>query len=312
MTTPLCSYFRTCGGCNLQHIDYALQLEKKRRQVERLLGVETVEVFSGPEYFYRNRIDFVWGRQGLGMRSAQKSTMIVPVERCVIGSAGINQLTQEVNQFFNHIDLREWQAIKGCVIRESRKGESSITFEIDDDSKFVARGFEKIRAFCEHTNAQSVLVKVGDKEEDVEAVKGTEFLSEVLCGKEFHYSSLWFFQNNPIVAEKMLMYSREILSSYETKKGQLLDLYGGVGTLGIVNADLFGEVLIVENSKSSIAAAKKNIEANKTNNVEAFALDATQIERLKLKKPLFVICDPPRSGMAPKVITILNSLKPDM
>lgn len=77
-----------------------MQLEGKCKRVKEILGVKEDEVFSGPEYYYRNRIDFVFGKQGLGMRSAQKSTLVVPVEKCVIGSAGINRLAQEVNGFF--------------------------------------------------------------------------------------------------------------------------------------------------------------------------------------------------------------------
>ena len=48
----------------------------------------------------------------------------------------------------------------------------------------------------------------------------------------------------------------------EDKKGELLDLYGGVGMFGICCSDLFNNVLIVESFEQSIESAKRNIVEN--------------------------------------------------
>jgi len=41
-------------------------------------------------------------------------------------------------------------------------------------------------------------------------------------------------------------------------------------------------------------------------------LDAKNLKKLKFIQPLFVITDPPRSGMHPKTIEQLNILKPEI
>ena len=137
-------------------------------------------------------------------------------------------------------------------------------------------------------------------------------LSDTFLDKKFFYNIQGFFQNNLEMAEKMLGYTHEILKQYNTKDAYLLDLYGGVGTFGIVNSDLFKEVTIIENFKGSIDAANINIKENKVNNVKALVLDAKQLRKANLKKPLYVITDPPRSGMEQKTIQILNELKPEV
>jgi 23S rRNA (uracil1939-C5)-methyltransferase len=112
------------------------------------------------------------------------------------------------------------------------------------------------------------------------------------------------------MTEKMQEYCRALLQKYETGKAQLLDLYGGVGTFGIINAEVFQRVTIVESVPSSIQAAKQNIHANNVSNATAVLLDAKQLKKVQLAAPLFVITDPPRTGMDRKTIEQLNFLKP--
>jgi len=92
----------------------------------------------------------------------------------------------------------------------------------------------------------------------------------------------------------------------------LLDLYGGVGTFGIINSDLFKTVKTVESFEGCVDAAKANIELNGVKNTEAILLDAMHLKKLDLQSPLFVITDPPRSGMHQKTIEQLIVLKPKL
>jgi len=111
----------------------------------------------------------------------------------------------------------------------------------------------------------------------------------------------------------MHKYVNELLKSYDAKDkfGHLLDLYGGVGTFGIINADLFKKVTIVEGFQGCIDAANANIELNDIDNAEALCMDAMQLKKVKLTSPLYVVTDPPRSGMHPKTIEELIRLKPE-
>ncbi len=95
---PACPYFRRCGGCAYQHIDYARQLTIKAGQVEqtiRRLGrlTETPMRPTEPsprEYAYRNRIrvHVEGGRAGF---YAHGSHAIVEINECVIASPEVNE-----------------------------------------------------------------------------------------------------------------------------------------------------------------------------------------------------------------------------
>jgi len=177
---------------------------------------------------------------------------------------------------------------------------------------------EKVKQFAKQTTADNVVITYVSKEAEDSVsstffvVKGKDELQRSLLDKKFCFSVQGFFQNNSVMAEKMQEYVRELLKQYQGKKGQLLDLYGGVGTFGICNADLFLTVKVVEGDKIAVDFAKKNVLLNKTSNVEAINLDAKQLKKLIFSQPLFVITDPPRSGMDVNTIRRLNELQPEV
>jgi tRNA/tmRNA/rRNA uracil-C5-methylase (TrmA/RlmC/RlmD family) len=106
--TPSCRYFGECGGCQYQHLDYAAQLEWKRKQIrdlfERVGGVnpELVNpVVPCPQpYSYRNRIMVrsQWNkpRQALDLGFIRHdSGLVVDVEECAIVEPVLNAQLQE-------------------------------------------------------------------------------------------------------------------------------------------------------------------------------------------------------------------------
>ncbi|QQR84194.1 class I SAM-dependent RNA methyltransferase [Candidatus Peregrinibacteria bacterium] len=113
------------------------------------------------------------------------------------------------------------------------------------------------------------------------------------------------------MAEKMHQYVRGLIEKEDTKGMHLLDLYGGVGTFGILNADQFESVWIVEGFQGCIDSALVNIKKNHITNAQAKCMDAKNLKRLKIPKPLFVITDPPRAGMDPRTVREIIQKKPE-
>ncbi|MDO8655934.1 MAG: 23S rRNA (uracil(1939)-C(5))-methyltransferase RlmD [Nanoarchaeota archaeon] len=322
MAIPPCPYFNKCGGCTTQHIDYPLQVEQKRKALAHVIQYDDIKIFSGNEYAYRNRMDFVFHPRGLGLRERGKWYSIVDIQNCAISDAKINQLLQEVQDYFKNPDSFDVRKHTGtfryAVIRATSVGDSSISFVLNDDSSRLGEAVEKIKQFSIKTTAKNIMIAAVPSHTDVSisedssVIKGNEYLQEELMGKRFYFSIQGFFQNNSQMAQKMQEYVHSVLRQYPaTSSAHLLDLYGGVGTFGIINADLFAGITIIDMGPS-IDAATKNLQENKIANGIAHNMDAMQLKKLSFPKPLFVITDPPRTGMHSKTIDQLNVLQPEV
>ena len=326
MATPLCSYFGDCAGCAFQQVDYSLQLERKKQILARVVNKKTEEirVYSAEPYHYRNRLEFLFGTRGFGLRN--KDGKIIPIDRCVIAEKNINNNSTEVNEFFEKFILKSISIVdvlktfQGLVIRTTSQGSSSLSIVIKSGAPKQEWAIEKIKEFSLYSSCENVLLTITDNGElysaDYLVLKGQDYLEEVLVEKRFQYPIQGFFQNNTKMAKEIQKYVRWLISNYSsdsnnsTKKAQLLDLYSGVGGFGIVNADLFQKVTLIESFAPAIGYAKKNIELNNVKNTEGYAFEVKKMRRLKFLEELYVITDPPRIGMEEETINILKSLKP--
>ncbi|MBW2968387.1 23S rRNA (uracil(1939)-C(5))-methyltransferase RlmD [Candidatus Woesearchaeota archaeon] len=337
---PECQYFNRCGGCSAQHIPYLLQLDNKRERVRNAIlnsGIishdEDLDIreFSDKPYAYRNRMDFVFHRGGLGFRKKAKWREIIDIEHCPISNTEVNTLLKEVGDWFraNRAELDTFDPIKKqgtlryAVIRAPEHTEdSSISFVLNADSSKITEHVEAIKGFAAGSTAKSILVTYVKSDTDTSVssdyfmITGKEHLTEQLNNLSFSYSIQGFLQNNTVMAEKLITYCKELFAEHDTNDAFLLDLYGGVGSFGISMADIFSKVLIVESWQQSIDSAEQNITANSINNAEAVCHDATNLKRLDIEKqaagkPLYILTDPPRSGMHPKTVRHLLDLEPE-
>jgi len=320
MSSPLCEYFGVCGGCLLQDVEYPEQVEGKRLELANAVGLDEVNVFSGPPYGYRCRMDFAFSENGVGFRRKGTWDSVFRVLACPISCEGLNRLLIEVNGFFTEVDFFDIRRQTGCfryaVIR-APPSDSSVSFVLNRDSPGLERAHDIIRDFSSGTSAANVVVtRVPPKtdhsvSDDYSIVKGSDMLREEYLGRRLWYHVQGFFQNNHEMAERLHRYCRSILSGYAGKGFHLLDLFGGVGTFGIINADLFESVTVVESDRNCIGAARKNAALNVSDNVSVVEADAASLSGIVLPEPLVVVADPPRGGMHPKTVKALSVLRPE-
>ena len=98
------------------------------------------------------------------------------------------------------------------------------------------------------------------------------------------------------------------------KNNIALDLYCGIGTIGIFAAKYFKKIYGIEIIEEAIKDAKENAKINKIENAEFYAGDVEEvlpkiIEKENIK-PNVVFVDPPRKGLDNKYIKIFINLKP--
>jgi len=320
MAKPVCPYFGVCGGCTSQDTDYDLQIKQKQDQLQEAIRFEDVIIFSGIEYHYRSRMDFVFHSEGLGLRQRGFFYKFVGIEHCAISNERLNELLKETRDFFKDVfyfDVkRRFGAFCYAVIR-TPPGDSSVSIVLNKKDKKLERAIQRVQEFSEITSAENVLatliphnrnVSVSD---EFQVPKGKDTLTEKYLGHSFQYPIQGFFQVNHTMAEQVHRHCKSLLSQHETENVNLVDLYGGVGTFGIINAGYFKEVTIIENYPPALKAAAANISQSKVENVKLVELNAKNLIDLELSKPFVLILDPPRSGIHPKTIKRIYDLEPE-
>lgn len=114
--TPPCAYFSLCGGCQWQHIPYALQLEYKTKIVyDRLkssaqknqIDIDSVVwnpiVASPSEFRYRHRIRIHKKKGKIGFYQL-KSHELVAVNDCLLVPSNLSQKFKSLESAVNLVD----------------------------------------------------------------------------------------------------------------------------------------------------------------------------------------------------------------
>jgi len=138
-----------------------------------------------------------------------------------------------------------------------------------------------------------------------EATLAEELRPEGLRSARFQLSHTSFFQTNTLGAEVLYSAIGEALEA--PKKGRLLDLYCGTGSIGITMADRFDEVFGIEEVESAVHDAEVNAKANGV--VARYRCAKVEAALDDLGPGAHVVVDPPRAGLHPKVAKHLAQTK---
>ncbi|MEK7376160.1 MAG: methyltransferase, partial [Candidatus Margulisiibacteriota bacterium] len=130
-------------------------------------------------------------------------------------------------------------------------------------------------------------------------------LTDKIGGLELSYGLSSFFQVNLPVFETAL----GDMKAYAKPGSMILDLYCGVGTIGLALAKNAERVELVDSVPECIEFAGKNIESNGIKNAKAVLSPAEKAVNLITADKLLIL-DPPRSGLHPKLIKKILEVKP--
>jgi len=332
-----CKDYSKCGGCNLRHIDYKYTLQIKKAIVEnclykamnREIKVEDVIGMEKP-IFYRNKLQYPVGvnKDGetvMGVYSSRTHN-IVPISKCYIQNDKCNEIANDIFEFIkeNKISAYNEETLKGTVrhivIRIGVKTEEILVTIVVNDNNFkkekefveyLTNKNSNIKTIVKNYNTKNTNVILGNKNE---IIFGSGYIYDILGDYKFKISPLSFYQVNPIQTE--ILYSAAINNVSEgLGRGQALDLYCGIGTIGIFASKKFKKVYGIEIVEQAIEDAKENAKINNVENIEFYAGDVEQVlpeilEKME-EKPNVVFVDPPRKGLDNKTIGILKNIEPE-
>lgn len=319
---PACKVFNKCGGCQYQHIDYKAQLKRKHDHLENrvLKRLEDVEVRGvlGMEhpFYYRNKAQFpVQIKDGKILMGFYRlhSNDIVCCDHCMIQSKKINELYKFIQE---HITLDMAQGLRHILMRHAYKtNECQIVFigskrnNFDDLIQKLIQKFPDVQSVVFNLNTRKDNVILG---KDYEVLYGREFIYESCLSNKvkLHFKS--FYQVNPVQME--VLYEQAIKAADLNKDMRCIELYSGVGTIGMAVSKYVKEVIGVEIVQEAVKNAKENCRINQIENCRYICQDATEFARKCAQKEEqidVVFVDPPRKGMTPQGIEDISTIQPE-
>ncbi len=316
---PRCPHFGSCGGCALQHLDPATQLEGKTRPViERLRqvagGFEVLPAVAAPSpWHYRGKIELSFLGRQLGFNRRGRFDRLVDVEECFIGPPENREILRITRAWATRHSLPGWDPranqglLRYLVLRRSHAtGQWLVTLVTTTPpegfpSEELADELEGLGAtgvlHVEHNSpAGAVCV------ESSRVLRGEDRLVERLGSLQFQLSWRSFFQSNPPAFARMLAEAREWIRPDPERR--VLDLFCGVGTVGL---SLGGRLVGVESVPEAIEDARRN--AARAGIPADFLVGAAE-EFPDLSCDLLIL-DPPRSGCHPRLIRRLPEEGPE-
>jgi len=322
---PGCPAYPKCGGCALRHMSYGEELWFKRHKVADCLrtiaGVELEpeRVIGAPRTdTYRNKaqipIGFKDGRHVFGF-FRQHSRDIVPAELCDLQSEAANIAARTVCAFLD----RQGAAIpEGTVrhvyVRTNSEGRALVA--IVAKRRFRGEGLlcAILRTALPDLAGMSVNINADDSNTVLSGefitLWGEDHLEDTLLGLTLRVSPGSFYQVNRVQAEALYT----IASDYASTCAHAVDLYCGAGAIALTLAARAGRVTGIEVSRNAADDARENARRNGIANAEFLTADAGGAEDILIRSetaPDVIVVDPPRKGLAPRLIEGMARLSPE-
>ena len=305
-----CKYFGECGSCRLYEGGYEAQLhykvEENQKRFEAFYTMP-LDIFPSKEEHYRARAEFRIWHSGESISYAMTTPQKQPlcIDECPQVNEHIAKLMPILLEAVERYDMGE--KLFGCDFLSASSGNMVVSL------LYHKRLDEKWQQKAEDL-AKELGISIIGRSRKQKLVIGKDYVIEKLFinGREFSYKHIEnsFTQPNPYVNQKMIEWTLESLQENDEK--DLLELYCGAGNFTIPFATKFKKVLATEISKSSIAAAKENMQLNDIHNIEFVrmsveeftqALDGVRefnrMKHIDIDDYDFstVFVDPPRAGM---------------
>ena len=326
-----------CGGCSLRHLSYEAELRAKHDNVEdafRRIGGLDVPIYPTLPSLevdrYRNKVQFPVGRDKNGLPCigfyAGRTHRIVPCPDCKLQPGVLNEIGNALCAFFaaHGIQPYDEESGKGLVRhiflrRGVHSGQIMVCLvctkpRLPHSDELVAALTERFPAIATillNVNAKNTNVILG---EETLTLSGPGYLEDTLCGVPVRLGPLSFYQVNTLAAEQL--YGIAAQYAQLTPRDVLLDLYCGMGTIGLSMAAHCRELIGVEIVPEAIESAKANA-ARMGEDIAArsrfFCADAGQAAtRLAAEglRPDVIVLDPPRKGCDEATLSAVVQMAP--
>ena len=330
-----CATYKRCGGCNLRHMDYNYTLDLKRDIVinclnkEKIYGIHVNNTIGmGNPYNYRNKLQYPVGidKEGKPIMGvyARKSHEIIKNSLCSIQNLNANLIAQDTFKYLLENGIKAYNEenqsgdLRHIVVRNGNISNEVMLVLVLNNKKvsirkefidFITNKYKNIKTIVLNYNLKNTNV-IFRKENKI--IFGDGYIYDILGNYKFKISPLSFYQVNSVQAE--VLYEIAIENANISSNDVVLDLYCGIGTIGIFASKYAKMVYGIEIVEDAIKDANENAKINNIENIKFFCGDVEKILDNTLNeikdKTNIVFVDKPRKGLDKNTINILNKIKP--
>ena len=332
-----CPVAGPCGGCSLRHLRYQAELQAKEAAVadafRRIGGLDVAiqPILPSPEVDrYRNKVQYPVGKDKDGHLCigfyAGRSHRIVPCADCKLQPTVLNEIGNALCGLLEQYGVQPYdeQSGKGLVRhiflrRGAHSGQIMVCLvctrsrlpHADEIVQQLCRRFDAIRTILINVNREKTNVILGLENQ---TLYGPGFIEDTLCGVPVQLGPLSFYQVNTPGAEQLYRVAAEYAAS--SSDDLLLDLYCGMGTIGLSMVQRCRELIGVEIIPEAIESAKANaarMGAEVAAKSRFFCADAGEAaSRLASEglAPDIVVVDPPRKGCDQATLSAIVKMAP--
>jgi 23S rRNA (uracil1939-C5)-methyltransferase len=296
---PLCNLFSECGGCQLQHIDYSMQLDCKaliiKECFERITGFHNpplAPVCPAPApFYYRSKASFKihdsttpcigYYRRGIHC--------IIPVRKCPLLVPPLNQALKHCWSLFakDNNPLRHFSELN--VLCTHATGEVLVSL------------------YCDSVLKSCLLLKNG-----AALVPADNYSAkEIIMGMSFKRRPITFYQVNASQNIHMIQLVINLLQPLKGKK--ILDLFCGCGNFSLFCAREGAQVLGIDSNKHAIDEALDNAKANNIPGCVYIQGSADDVDKHCGGDDFdAMVLNPPRHGCTHKTLAMIARLNPSI
>lgn len=299
------------------------------------------------QYYYRNKVEYSFSNRkwltdgapagtyteeqckGFGYHLPGLFDRVIDIEHCYLQAEPSNEIRLFIKEFtmakgLSYHNVRAHQGtMRNVIVRCNGKGEFMVIIIINEENSIVRN--ELIPALSEKfPQIISIMLVINPKFNDTisdlpfECLKGEPYLIETMKSPRIGFEDLSFrvgpvsfFQTNVYQAERLYKAAFDLA---DVSGDELMyDLYTGTGTIALYFSRFVKKVVGIEYVEEAIADARINAQINNIDNATFYAGDMAKVLDdafiVENGTPDIIVTDPPRAGMADKVIEQLKKIK---
>ena len=262
--------------------------------------------FLPQRFGYRNKMEYSWliedGKAKLAF-SKRETHQLISCHGCNLADKSLLETALKIEDWIGS-GIQTRRFLKSLIVRSNGSDQTLAGLFIKDRASFInakinSKGLKGWQINYSNFRSPASII------DEVLYQQGDDRITSVIDNKKLSFGLMSFMQVNLPMFELALSEIKKWVDG-----GHVLDLFSGVGAIGICLADQADKVDLVEINSESGVFAEVNIAQNNLSGKVSSACCPVEKALDLIKNEQTVIVDPPRAGMTDKVVERLLEVEP--